>query len=134
MFESLSIINFEDFRFLTNLPILRAVPLLTNVCLNNYTNLVKIDGSIGFLYKLCFFSAKNSSTLHHVEISGNFGSWELPINFGKDVENKRNIFRQDSHWEFAIFNWKFCCFNYCPWRNAESLVSCLAVYIHCQML
>lgn len=50
--KSLSIINFERCKFLTELPNLREVPCLTDLCLDWCTNLVKIDGSIGFLDQL----------------------------------------------------------------------------------
>ncbi|KAK7380571.1 hypothetical protein VNO78_33085 [Psophocarpus tetragonolobus] len=63
MWESLSVLNFEDCRFLTDLPSLREVPLLTYLCLDDCTNLVKIDDSIGFLEKLFYLSAKRCTKL-----------------------------------------------------------------------
>ncbi|RZC23861.1 TMV resistance protein N [Glycine soja] len=63
MFESLSVLSIEDCQFLTDLPSLREVPLLAYLCIDNCTNLVKIDGSIGFLDKLQLLSAKRCSKL-----------------------------------------------------------------------
>ncbi|KHN32819.1 TMV resistance protein N [Glycine soja] len=63
MLESLSIINFKGCKVLTHLPSLREVPLVTFLCLDYCSNLVKIDCSIGFLDKLLTLSAKGCSKL-----------------------------------------------------------------------
>ncbi|RDX60607.1 TMV resistance protein N, partial [Mucuna pruriens] len=63
MLQSLSTIKFEQCRFLTNLPSLTEVPLLTNLCLDKCTNLVEIDCSIGFHDKLSSLSAQGCSKL-----------------------------------------------------------------------
>ena len=63
MLESLSVINLEDCKFLTNLPSLREAPLLTTLRLDKCSNLVNIDESIGFLDKLSLLSAKHCTKL-----------------------------------------------------------------------
>ena len=63
MLESLSIINLEDCKFLTNLPSLREASLLTTLRLDRCCNLVNIDESIGFLDKLRLLSAKGCAKL-----------------------------------------------------------------------
>ncbi|ESW23433.1 hypothetical protein PHAVU_004G046400 [Phaseolus vulgaris] len=63
MLGSLSIINLEDCKFLTDLPSLREAPLLTTLRLDKCSNLVNIDESIGFLDKLCLLSAQECTKL-----------------------------------------------------------------------
>jgi len=63
MLESLSVINLEDCKFLTDLPSLREAPLLTTLRVDKCSNLVNIDESIGFLDKLRFLSAKDCTKL-----------------------------------------------------------------------
>ncbi|KOM55494.1 hypothetical protein LR48_Vigan10g138600 [Vigna angularis] len=61
--ESLSVINLEDCKYLTDLPSLREASLLTTLRLDRCYNLVNIDESIGFLDKLSFLSAKHCTKL-----------------------------------------------------------------------
>jgi len=63
MLESLSVINLEDCKFLTDLPSLREASLLTTLRLDRCCNLVNIDESIGFLDKLRLLSAKGCTKL-----------------------------------------------------------------------
>jgi len=63
MLESLSVINLEDCKCLTDLPSLCEAPLLTTLRVDKCSNLVNIDESIGFLDKLRFLSAKDCTKL-----------------------------------------------------------------------
>ncbi|CAL0322327.1 unnamed protein product [Lupinus luteus] len=62
-FEFLWLINFEDCKFLTELPSLGEAPLLRRLCLDNCTKLLRIDESVGFLDNLVYLSAKGCTQL-----------------------------------------------------------------------
>ncbi|KAK7291259.1 hypothetical protein RIF29_06251 [Crotalaria pallida] len=62
-YESLTLINFEDCMFLTEIPSLNGVLLLRHLCVDNCTHLVRIDDSVGFLDNLVSLSAKGCTRL-----------------------------------------------------------------------
>ena len=64
MFDSLSFMDFEDCKFLRQVPDLSGLPNLRALCLDNCTNLDKVHGSIGFLDKLILLSAQGCIKLH----------------------------------------------------------------------
>ncbi|KAK7271000.1 hypothetical protein RJT34_26570 [Clitoria ternatea] len=66
MLKSLSIINFDECNFLSELPSLEELPFLANLCLDNCINLVKIHHSVGFLDNLCSLSAKGCTKLKNL--------------------------------------------------------------------
>ncbi|XP_020222482.1 TMV resistance protein N [Cajanus cajan] len=63
VFESLSSLDFEGCKFLTELPSLSGIPNLTAVSLNNCTDLIRIHSSVGFLDKLKLLSAQGCTQL-----------------------------------------------------------------------
>ena len=58
MFESLSVMDFEHCKLLTEVPDLSAVMNLGSLCLENCRNLIEVHDSVGFLDKLTLLSAK----------------------------------------------------------------------------
>ncbi|XP_029125285.1 TMV resistance protein N [Cajanus cajan] len=63
VFESLSSLDFEGCKFLTELPSLSGVPNLTILSLNNCTDLIRIHSSVGFLDKLKLLRAQGCTQL-----------------------------------------------------------------------
>ena len=64
MFDSLSFMDFEDCKFLRQVPDLSGLPNLRALCLDNCTELIRIHHSIGFLDKLILLSAQGCIKLH----------------------------------------------------------------------
>ena len=63
MFETLSFLDFEGCKFLTEIPSLSRVPNLGALCLDYCTNLNKIHDSVGFLQRLVLLSAQGCTQL-----------------------------------------------------------------------
>ncbi|XP_061352075.1 disease resistance protein Roq1-like [Gastrolobium bilobum] len=76
VFQSLNFMDFEGCKFLTELPRLSGVPNLGALCLDNCTNLIRIDGSVGFLERLVSLSARGCTRLEILVPSINLTSLE----------------------------------------------------------
>ncbi|XP_061355776.1 disease resistance protein Roq1-like [Gastrolobium bilobum] len=76
VFESLNFMDFEDCKFLTELPSLSGVPNLGALHLDNCTNLITIHGSVGFLDRLVSLSAQGCTQLEILVPSINLTSLE----------------------------------------------------------
>ncbi|XP_039687787.1 probable WRKY transcription factor 19 [Medicago truncatula] len=76
VFETLSFLDFEDCKFLTEIPSLSRVPNLKSLWLDYCTNLFKIHDSVGFLDKLVLLSAKGCIQLESLVPCMNLPSLE----------------------------------------------------------
>lgn len=74
--ESLSFLDFEGCRLLTELPSLSGLPNLGGLCLDNCTNLTRIHKSIGFLDRLVLLSTQGCTKLQLLVPSMNLPSLE----------------------------------------------------------
>ncbi|XP_057446068.1 disease resistance protein Roq1-like [Lotus japonicus] len=64
MFDSLSFMDFEECKFLRQVPDLSGVPKLRALCVDNCINLIEIHDSVGFLDQLILLSAQGCIQLH----------------------------------------------------------------------
>ncbi|RHN65880.1 putative TIR domain, winged helix-turn-helix DNA-binding domain-containing protein [Medicago truncatula] len=76
VFETLIFLDFEDCKFLTEIPSLSRVPNLGSLCLDYCTNLFRIHDSVGFLDKLVLLSAKRCIQLQSLVPCMNLPSLE----------------------------------------------------------
>lgn len=75
-FESLSFLDFEGCRLLTELPSLSGLPNLGALCLDDCTNLIRIHKSVGFLDRLVLLSTQGCTQLELLVPSINLPSLE----------------------------------------------------------
>ncbi|XP_039687532.1 disease resistance protein RUN1 isoform X2 [Medicago truncatula] len=76
VFETLIFLDFQDCKFLTEIPSLSRVPNLGSLCLDYCTNLFRIHESVGFLAKLVLLSAQGCTQLDRLVPCMNLPSLE----------------------------------------------------------
>ncbi|KAF7813110.1 TMV resistance protein N-like isoform X1 [Senna tora] len=64
-FENLSVLNLSECSFITQISDISGIPNLTELCLKNCENLIKIDDSVGYLRKLQRLDAYDCENLRH---------------------------------------------------------------------